>query len=220
MEIKRYETTWYVREDTADMAIVDEVYREKVYDFKHIHTTDIKTVLDIGGHIGSFSVKAAQKFPNSTIITCEPVKANFDLLLKNVQDFKNIQAKHVAVYGGRYPNGVVSSHATNTGSNILDYTSKNNLVMDSVDINELINSLPTKTCDILKIDCEGGENSIFETLDFSKVKYLMCELYIYSNLIGMDETLELIKSKGFEMLHLSKCNASVYNFIAKNCEAK
>jgi len=64
------------------------------------------TILDVGAHIGSFAVLAAQRVPNGVVHAIEPASENFDLLRKNLQNnnIRNVVAHRLAL-GAR--NGTV-----------------------------------------------------------------------------------------------------------------
>lgn len=208
---------WVVRDDTADENIIFEVYTSELYDLDYIE--NVKVVVDVGAHIGGFSVKCAEKFKNSTIYSFEPIWDNFLVLQENVREFPNIKTYNKCVSGDRIPTELASTDKHNTGSNIYNYELTDITSVKSIHINELIKM--TGMIDLLKLDCEGGENSIFDNLDFNKVRYIVCELHSYGNIIGMDETVEKIKNNGFEILYLIKCNKSIYNLVARRkCHIK
>src|SRR3990167_5666389 len=74
---------FFVRQRSSDIPILREVIENETYfagDFFTISGGDI--VVDIGAHIGSFSILAASK--GAAVISYEPITINFDLLKDNV----------------------------------------------------------------------------------------------------------------------------------------
>jgi FkbM family methyltransferase len=68
---------WY-REGVNDMTEIPHV---KDYDALNIQPGD--TVLDLGAHIGSFAVRACDKFKAGKVISLEPAAFNFEILEMN-----------------------------------------------------------------------------------------------------------------------------------------
>ena len=76
--------TVYIRPDTTDIKVIDEVLKRNVYQLKNI---DFKLEpnelwLDCGGNIGTFSLMALSK--GCSVITYEPEPDNLRLLEKNL----------------------------------------------------------------------------------------------------------------------------------------
>ncbi len=75
---------FYVRQRSSDIPILREVIQQETYfngKFFTVGANDI--VVDIGAHIGSFSVYAASK--GAAVISYEPTTINFDLLKDNIE---------------------------------------------------------------------------------------------------------------------------------------
>ena len=185
---ERFDFVWNLREYTNDENIIHEVFTDESYDLTYIKENVI-TVVDIGAHIGSFSVKMKRSYPSCKIWSYELLEENYELFKLNLKEFNNVVSHNKPVSGDRKPLNIEKDYGKlNTGGTILSYGFGEN-TLGSIDIREIQKEVPY--IDVLKLDCEGGENSIFENLDFTRVNYLYCELHIYSNLIGMDETVEL-----------------------------
>jgi len=60
----------------VDRAIVRDIWERDTYGIGHVSSPP-QTVVDIGAHIGAFSVRAHRAWPNARIIACEPDSDNF-----------------------------------------------------------------------------------------------------------------------------------------------
>lgn len=208
------------RKNTNDIDILYEVFKAEEYSFECIQDKEsIKTIVDIGAHIGAFTIKALEHFKNAKCISYEPIKENFRFLCVNTISYLNrSDVYNFSVSGDRLPIGLKCSNLKfdngkiNTGSNIYEYEKSDKQLFNNIHINEVQEKIGY--IDILKIDCEGGENSIFENIDFEKVKYIFCELHEYGSLIGNDKTLDIIIEKGFQILYHKYVNDKIQNFIA------
>lgn len=210
-----------VRRNTSDVDIFYEVFKSKDYSFEHVSNAEIKTIVDIGAHIGCFTVKALEHFKSARCISYEPAKENFRYLCANTINYINrCDVINCSVSGDRLPTELESSNLVfengkiNTGSNIFKYEKTDKEVKNNIHIKTIQKEIDY--IDILKIDCEGGENSIFENIDFTRIKYIYCELHEYGSLIGNNNTMRLIQQNNFKILYHKRLNDKIQNFIAVN----
>jgi len=178
---------WF-RPHTHDCLIVGEIFREDPYGLggqicdymsaltrcKFEHGSDSSgkltplTIVDIGAHIGSYSVLAAIKFPDAKIYSFEAFAENYQLLDINTSRFDNITATNAIIRGDRMPSDFLfcqKSHGTNTGGIQVRWsdseTTQNN-TLPSLTLGEIFEKNDISTIDILKMDCEGAEYAILE----------------------------------------------------------
>jgi len=192
IQTEKYNHIWNVRKNKMDLQIINEVYTDSVYDFNKVDFKyPVKYILDIGGHIGSFSIKCAQLFPNYIIKCYEPIEENFELCKKNTELFNNITCYNKAVAGDLVPveleNFYHGENRINTGGSNYKYGEGKSCV-DFIHIKKIFDEIPH--VDILKIDCEGGEEAIIPHIDFSKIRgCIMIEFHI--KLYGEEKFKEL-----------------------------
>jgi len=175
-----------VRVNTIDKAVVWEVWKMKAYTdskFK-IKPTDI--VVDIGAHIGSFSVYAAKKATNGKVYAYEPNKDNYEILLRNktINNINNLHTFNTAVsdkvgtidlYLGKSHNAMHSVYETDT---------KKKIKVPTITIKEILKRNKLKKIDVLKIDTEGAEYDIILNMPpkvFEKVDNILMEYHDYLN---------------------------------------
>ena len=68
--------------DSGDFTAWHEVFVEGVYQLNRLPFKP-ELIVDLGAHIGTFTVLAHSHFPHARIVSIEPVHANFILLQKN-----------------------------------------------------------------------------------------------------------------------------------------
>lgn len=160
----KFEATFKHRPNPFDQLFTKEIWTDECY-FKGGY--DIKPgdqVIDIGGHIGLFTVLAAKLGAN--VRTYEPVPENFDFLLQNIKEngvLDKVNAFNKAVTAdGRE----VSLHTFfddpkwNTGAaRVLEEGKIGGLKAPSVKFDDVFREAGMK-CDFLKLDCEGSEYEI------------------------------------------------------------
>lgn len=140
------------------------------YDFTNIDFKDGDIVIDIGANVGMVSILLAKKFPFLKIYSFEPLKENYDNLLKNIE-LNNIPegiitAENKAVTkDGRLINMSINS-SNKGGSSTADVISTNSIMtkencqIESITLEEIFKKYNINKLKLLKIDCEGSEYEI------------------------------------------------------------
>jgi FkbM family methyltransferase len=170
--------------------------------------------VDVGAHIGTFTVRYKDRYPKSKVIAIEPCKESFQLLQKNIELNRvdmviPLQAALGSIIGPRYL-----------------YSSKENWMHSVVKINTNISSeketvigmylgwlveiFQLNRISFLKLNCEGAEFEILECIEedfLRKIDAIYAELHydcievsierrngIYTKLIESGMSVELIRS--------------------------
>ncbi len=111
---------WYVREENAkgDLDVIDEVVTRDMYGMKAYAQwhKEPSLILDIGAHIGTFTVLAKELWPNVRIIAFEPNPSSFQLFVANTRDFFGVTRVNGAISYGVRPDLVYVDSLKSTGS--------------------------------------------------------------------------------------------------------
>ncbi len=169
---------FWLRERGTDMGVFQQVLIEEEY--KIPVKQDAKTIIDGGANIGMTSIYLANKYPDAQIISIEAGADNFEILKQNVAAYKNITPIYGAVWGRETNLKFVD---TGRGSNLYqvhesDEVSEGSLKAYTVE--GIRTQMGWDTIDILKLDVEGAEKSIFETKPeewITKTKLIMVETH-------------------------------------------
>ena len=96
-------TLFAVRGGTNDRVLFNQVWLSRGYSPAGFEIQPGDTVIDIGAHVGFFSVFAARKAKRGRVYSFEPAPQNFALLQKNValNGIKNIVLHQAAVSRSR-----------------------------------------------------------------------------------------------------------------------
>jgi len=139
------------------------------------------TIVDIGAHIGIFSLLAAYACPDVTVFAFEPQSDNFALLRENVA--LNPRAHIIPI------NRAVASDRTrdklykapsNTGAHSLFGCGGSFETVESTELRTVLDSLPNKRIDLLKLDCEGAEFDIIRHAsieDLRRIRQIVMEIH-------------------------------------------
>jgi FkbM family methyltransferase len=115
-------------------------------------------VIDIGGHIGSFSYFITTQKKAKKVITIEPDPDNFRVLQHNLDSLINEDRVYAlnAGIGPKDTNLSLFAHVhENTGG--VSYVPSENGAVPTVSLDDLIRMVPENEAILLKLDCEGCE---------------------------------------------------------------
>lgn len=168
----------FLRSNSTDTDLFWDIFIKKSY----LINPKLKplTIIDLGANIGLATIFFKNLFPDSRIISVEPEKSNFEMLLKNTKDFKNTFCINNAIWN-RSTNLIIEDNGYgNWGFMVKESAVSTPESFESISIDKIITDFGIETIDILKIDIEGSEKELFEK-DFEKwlpiTKMIIIELH-------------------------------------------
>ena len=183
---------FYIRPGTVDRNVLDEVINGDCYRLNDIGLRAQPNIVDVGGHIGSFTKTCAWKWPHGKFWVYEANPMNHDIIEKNLADiaekttlFKGacvgkVPANHRLVIAGHEANRVTGGWGIVYGDEVCEPSA--GAAVQPIDnfynLADVFDEL--HKVDILKLDCEGSEFSILKEMsdaDLYKVDYLLCEIH-------------------------------------------
>ena len=162
--IKRINATTQmkIRINTFDKQALYEVWKMKEYETEHfvIHPDDV--IIDIGAHIGSFSVWAAQQAVSGRVLSFEPDPENYALLEenKNLNDLTNLSIVNSAVAETRGQARFFTSDYHNMTHSFFEEGVRGNSLVDTLSLADILQEYGLEKVHYLKIDAEGAEYQI------------------------------------------------------------
>ena len=190
----------------GDDAIAHELFLDHQYRYCDEVIRKAKdAVIDIGGHLGFFSLYASLLNPKVPIYSFEPHIGNFELLKKNLKDnrVKNVTAKNLAV-----------SDQAGDAELMLSKEDLNHSIVKAIEPTQEVQKVQAITlekifdrhqighCDLLKIDCEGAEFAILEDTPksvYDKVSNIFLEYHDWVPGKDHRQLKTLLESKGFKV---------------------
>jgi len=191
-----------------DINIITEVIGNDEYgitELRRVIGNNVKTILDVGGHIGSFGVFARSLWPGATLIAVEPEPMNSKLYEMNLKENglwdEKCHILQAAVGYNPECNHLVHSPST-TGGNVMrtkkeaekyisqGYRFYNSVTVDDVallTVEDILNNYGIQRFDLAKWDCEGGEIDAFKNITpeaASKFLFMIGEYHIWDENSG------------------------------------
>ncbi len=199
--------------DEADLSVIDEIFVDKMYRSLEGPIPSLANpILDIGAHLGCFSVYARLFNPQVKIIALEPEPNNFKLLKENLKlnGCEEVTAMQYAVipsepkgrveesplFATLYLNADSHNHST-------FYKTKNSIEVPATTLEEIIKKNKLTKIGLLKMDIEGGEFDILKntTQDtWNKIQNMAIECHEFEGNKRADLE-NIIRSQGFSVEH-------------------
>jgi FkbM family methyltransferase len=207
-----------IRSKTNDKTIFNEIWLKKLYTPDGFEIKDNYTVIDIGAHIGIFSVFAAFHAKKGIVYSFEPEKENFSMLKENVKlnRMKNVKIFNCGVsthngWGKLYISELnKAAHSMKIIENISNFEK-----IKLVSIKDILKKI-NGNIDFLKIDCEGCEYEVLSSLsddDFRRIKNIVIEYHDLDDKRNCKELCKFLSGKGFEVKKTDGFYSMIY---AKN----
>lgn len=152
---------FYVR-TLMDVWIIKETCLDNDYERVGTPLQDGWHIIDIGAGLGDFTVYAAAKCPNSTVLAFEPFPESFALLQENLV-LNGIT--HVRPFPAAVSAKTGELKLATTGAAVQHTTSQTAvsqaaLTVPAISLADIFRQNHLQQCDFLKMDCEGGEFDI------------------------------------------------------------
>ena len=151
-----------IRVKSTDLMALTNVWMINEYDVDSFKINQNDNVIDVGAHIGLFSLLVSQFCKTGKIFSFEPIRDNFDLFVSNLElnHIQNVFPFNVGVSknsGGLnlFLNDDQSAHS------IFPNGSKS-IAVDSISLQKIFDEKKISACKLLKLDCEGAEYDIID----------------------------------------------------------
>ena len=141
-------------------------------------------IVDIGANAGFFCLYAASIRPRARIISCEPIRANFEQLSRNasINPGLDITTLPTAVYEntGTLKLMAESENEFTTAATVFSIDGRVPIEVPCISLQDLFVEHDLERVDLLKLDCEGSEYSILYRCpaeQLSKVRAMAVEVH-------------------------------------------
>ena len=170
-----------IRVNSTDLMALTHVWLIQEYsnsDFD-IHDNDI--VIDVGAHIGLFALFASQFCKHGKIFCFEPIKENYELLIENINSnkIKNIIPFNFAV--SKTSDSVKIFLNDDYSGHSMFLETNNFVIVKSKSLHDIFSENNIQECNFLKLDCEGAEYEIINSLSpefLNKIKKYAIEYHL------------------------------------------
>lgn len=196
------------REGTCDEAIIEEMLNNDLI-FTGVPEYKCKSndvIIDVGAHIGVFSVLASRKLQTGKVYAIEPSEESFEYLKRNVaiNGANNVFVSKLALSGSK---GVTRLYhdlkGGNWGHTITKKISDEFEQIETDNLESYMKDNKIDSCDLLKLNCEGAEYQIILSSSIEVLnKIKMIIIFYHTELADGHSVKDLIE-------HIKECGFSI-----------
>jgi len=168
--------TVYLRPGSTDNCVFKQIFLKQDFNIAILQHLVVERVLDLGANIGMSSLYLANRYADAQIIAIEPDNSNGDMFKKNLEHYPNVNLIQGVIRG---TNKKVEMIDTGKGESGYEARECENGLTGTT-IMDIMQKYQWDTIDILKMDIEGSEKSVFEhnfEAWLPKTKVLFVELH-------------------------------------------
>jgi FkbM family methyltransferase len=145
---------------TDQAFVLNEIYRDRIYDVPDVDLGSCRTIVDLGANVGVFALYAAAKAPNANIYCFEPATATFAVLQDNlIANHVNVAAHRVAI--STSCGSALFYHAGTAAEwSLKNDASRVSEEVRCIDLDRLFEIVCDDAIDFLKMDVEGAELTV------------------------------------------------------------
>jgi len=151
-------TSFLLRGRSVDFHVFNSIFGQGEYDFDIGFVPEV--IVDAGAYTGFSAIYFHRRFPQATIIAVEPEASNFGLLVKNSGPFGNIHPLRAGVYG-RDTVLSIKDKGVDKYAFSLRVSEESEDSVPGYTVTRLMKEFGLARIDILKMDIEGAEHSVF-----------------------------------------------------------
>jgi FkbM family methyltransferase len=192
------------------------VFLKEEYDSLEIfNIREEDIIIDIGAHLGLFTIKAAKKACKGIVYALEPFSMHYKLLKDNIlsNNIKNVNFYNLAItdkaselsfyYTVHGDPGDTSMFKINPEEKTYEENVK------SISLQDFFNQEKILRCDFLKMDCEGAEYPILMSADgstLSKIQKIAMEWHKFEPDHDPVKLADFLKGNGFNIIEPQSYN--------------
>lgn len=197
----------YLRRDSSDFDVFEEVFIDAHY--QNVLNKNLTFIIDAGANIGLTSLYLLKNYPKATIVCIEPESDNYQILLKNTKNYKNIFTIKKALWSNSAFLKIKNLNTHNWAFEVME-TADIADAIEAITIDEILKNYGLPRIDLLKIDIEGSEKKVFEinNLWVNQVKYAIVEIHENMCAGAYDAVMNLMNHHKFSYIK----NQSLYFF--------
>lgn len=135
-------------------------------------------VLDLGANIGSFALRVFARCPSASVVSVEPADDTFAILRQNHQTNKHLswELVHAGVWSDDRPLSLMR-RGISVGHRVVAQDAGD--TVSGIALQTLIDKLGWEAIDLIKMDIEGGEESVIPSAEsvLKKTQTLIVEVH-------------------------------------------
>jgi FkbM family methyltransferase len=170
------------RAGTADEFVLEQSFDHDIFftGVPEYRPKEDDVIIDVGAHIGTFSLLAASKVPKGRVYAIEASRETFCYLRTNValNRLTNIDVTQVAL-SDKAGTTTLFHHEENWGHSIMKQLSARSEIVVTESLSELVARKGIGRIDFMKFNCEGAEFPILMSAPMELLERINMMLVLY-----------------------------------------
>jgi len=177
---------------------------DRDYGSSQIAWSELTSIIDIGSTVGAFTIWAARQSPRAKMVAVEPNPEVFPFLVDNIRrnDLSDrVTTIEAAIGSAPGIAAIEDDRAFSTLVRVVPMGVGRGPRVRMLTLEQLFDETHTSSCDLLKIDCEGGEYDILFTAPgqlLRRIRAIVCE-YHPTPEHDPAELIEFLSDAGFQI---------------------
>lgn len=174
-----------LRTKSTDLQAFVNIWIIQEYQKEGFEIEDDDIIIDVGGHIGLFVLYSSQFCKKGKIFSFEPTKENYELLCDNVRlnSLENVKVFNIAI-SDRTKKNLIYLNDDDQAAHSFYGTSESFVEVETITLNDVMQTENITKCDLLKLDCEGAEYEIIDSITsdvFLKISRICLEYHFFDS---------------------------------------
>lgn len=174
------DVSFFLRPRYTDIDIFEQIFLIK--DCQLPIDIEPKLIIDAGAHIGCSAIFYSLMYPNAKIYAIELSPSNFDVLVENSKQVKNVIPINAAIWNKSIDLEILnpSDDGWSFKAGVVSKESKGSIKIKGIRIEEILEMSRAERINLIKIDIEGAEKEIFardSNAWINKVDNMIIELH-------------------------------------------
>ncbi len=191
-----------LRTKSTDLQAFANVWILKEYEIEGFEIRENDLIIDIGGHVGLFALYASLRCLKGKIISIEPHPKNFSLLKENMNNNNFLKTRLVNKAITNSNEGIkLFIDSLDDSAHSIYGMGKESIQIKSITLSNIMSENNFSKCDFLKIDCEGAEFEIMQSLsdeEVLKIEKICLEYHLKGNsLSSLDKLRNRLERIGY-----------------------
>jgi FkbM family methyltransferase len=216
---------YVVRGGCFDRIAINETWFHKIYTPEDFQIKKEDVVVDIGAHIGIFSIYASTVA--AKVYSFEPFPENYHFFEENIEsnDITNVELIRKAINSKKGKMRLILDDF-HTHSLVKGSASTGNFIeVETITLEDFIKEQKIEKIDFLKMDCEGSEYEILKNCPESvlnKIEKISMEYHHIDDEKNGNVMKEILESKGYEVraIEVLEKNGLLYAKKPENWDLK
>lgn len=194
-----------IRANSQDRIAINEVWIYDIYSDPHFKLDQHSIILDLGAHIGTFTIKAGNLASQGKVLAYELSPDNYAMLAENVRlnNFSHVQAFNLGV--SDHAGELTVYFGENSLAHSIHHTDASQggkpTTVKTTTLDAIIDQHNLDRVDLLKVDCEGAEYDILLAASdaaYNKIRNLVVECDVVDKTKNHETLSAFLQTKSFK----------------------